>query len=111
MQLSDFTPEDVRRGVEDAYDVIVAGKFTVDNPIAYILGGQGGAGKSTLHQLFTEVNQGNIVIINGDEYRRYHPRYKEIAYNTATKPLTTRRALLTSSPRPSLKSYQTRDIT
>ena len=78
MQLSDYTPEDVRRGVEDAYDVIVAGKFTVDNPIAYILGGQGGAGKSTLHQLFTEVNQGTIVIINGDEYRRYHPRYKAI---------------------------------
>ena len=45
MQLSDYTPDDVKRGVEDAYQDIVLGKYTVDNPIAYILGGQGGAGQ------------------------------------------------------------------
>lgn len=38
-----------------------------------------GCGKSTLiRKSKTEFENGNVVIINGDEYRRYHPKSKEI---------------------------------
>lgn len=38
-----------------------------------------GCGKSTLiRKSKTEFENGNVVIINGDEYRRYHPKSEEI---------------------------------
>lgn len=49
----------------------------VDNPVAYILGGQPGAGKSTL-QRFILKKDTNVAIINADEFRVYHPHYDEI---------------------------------
>lgn len=44
---------------------------------AYILGGQPGAGKSTFYKDNSDVE--NSIMINGDEYRKYHPRYNKIA--------------------------------
>lgn len=48
------------------------------NPKAYILGGQPGAGKSRLNIFNKELNNKNLVIINGDEYRQYHPHFLEL---------------------------------
>lgn len=47
-------------------------------PKAYILGGQPGAGKSRLNNHVQKINSGNIVIINGDEYRKSHPNFDKI---------------------------------
>lgn len=47
-------------------------------PQAVLLGGQSGAGKTTLHKLLAQNMQGGVVVINGDEYRSYHPRYREL---------------------------------
>ena len=49
-----------------------------ENPHAYLLAGQPGAGKTVLSSYFAKLYHGNIVLINGDEYRRYHPRYGEL---------------------------------
>lgn len=46
-------------------------------PDGYVLGGQPGAGKSYLNELANEKCHKNIVIINGDDYRKYHPDYSE----------------------------------
>lgn len=50
----------------------------VKEPKAYILGGQPGAGKSRLNNYFQKFNDGNLVIINGDEYRKNHPNFDKI---------------------------------
>jgi len=53
---------------------------SVDFPVAVILGGQPGSGKSTLIELVTEdlLDQGGAVFIAGDNFREYHSRYKEL---------------------------------
>lgn len=51
---------------------------TVKEPKAYILGGQPGAGKSRLNNHLQKINNGNLVIINGDEYRKSHPNFDKI---------------------------------
>ena len=43
-----------------------------------LLGGQSGAGKTTLHNVFRNAMNGNVIVVNGDEYRSFHPRYKQI---------------------------------
>ena len=49
---------------------------STENPKVTLLGGQPGAGKSGLENM---VNiKKNYVSISGDDYREYHPRFKEI---------------------------------
>lgn len=48
------------------------------HPKAMLLGGQSGAGKTTLHDILNREFSNNVIIINGDEYRSRHPRYKEL---------------------------------
>ena len=50
----------------------------VTQPYAYLLGGQSGAGKSTLHKVLDGHFDGNVIVINGDEYRKSHPHFNEI---------------------------------
>ncbi|MBO5477009.1 MAG: zeta toxin family protein [Clostridia bacterium] len=54
-------------------------KVCSEKPVAIILGGQPGAGKSFLiKEAKKDFLDKDIVVINGDEYRRWHPRSKEI---------------------------------
>ena len=45
------------------------------HPRAFVLGGQPGAGKSNLIRLARKELDGNVVVINGDDFRKYHPAY------------------------------------
>ena len=47
-------------------------------PYAAILGGQPGAGKTALHELIKDKCSSKVAIINGDEYRRYHPNFNKL---------------------------------
>ena len=47
-------------------------------PVAVLLGGQSGAGKTTLHGLMRDYFSGNQVTVNGDGFRSYHPRYRQL---------------------------------
>lgn len=49
----------------------------VSQPMAYILGGQAGAGKTTIQKILAN-NDNNIFIVNADAYRQYHPHFYEI---------------------------------
>lgn len=53
--------------------------YPVEKPRAVLLGGQSGAGKTTLHKVLTERFEKNVVVIVGDDYRSMHPRYRELA--------------------------------
>ena len=66
------------------YDIIkrtyTSGKTPVKNPIAIIIGGHTGAGKSSLIGYSTEMfSDDNVVIINSDEIKPFHPKSEEIA--------------------------------
>ncbi|MBQ9058948.1 MAG: zeta toxin family protein [Atopobiaceae bacterium] len=45
---------------------------------AVLLGGQSGAGKSTIHLVYKDKFSRNVIIINGDEYHKLHPHFDEI---------------------------------
>ncbi|MDD6488320.1 MAG: zeta toxin family protein [Clostridia bacterium] len=49
----------------------------VNCPTAYILGGQPGAGKTSI-QFNIKNNDKNVYVINADAYRKYHPLFSEI---------------------------------
>lgn len=49
-----------------------------DNPRAFLLGGQSGTGKTKLHSLLNAELEGGAIVINDDEYRSRHPRYREL---------------------------------
>ncbi|ASM35782.1 zeta toxin superfamily protein [Campylobacter sputorum subsp. bubulus] len=52
------------------------------NKSAYVLGGQPGAGKSSLiNSILKDKFNDNAIVISGDDFRRYHPRYDEIQKN------------------------------
>lgn len=47
-------------------------------PKGYVLGGQPGAGKSQLLKQAAQEQQGNIALLNADEFRPLHPQFKAI---------------------------------
>ena len=57
-----------------------SGKIPVKDPTAVIIGGQTGAGKSGLIGYSTKIfRDGNVIIINSDEIKPFHPQSEEIA--------------------------------
>jgi UDP-N-acetylglucosamine kinase len=48
------------------------------NPKGYVLGGQPGAGKSNAIDRIVDELNGNVLIINGDDFRRYHHDFETI---------------------------------
>lgn len=47
-------------------------------PRGYVLGGQPGAGKSGLIEKAKDLCYDNIIIISGDDFRKFHPDYKNL---------------------------------
>ncbi len=68
------------REFKSIFEKLVVGSFVKPSkhPKAILLGGQSGAGKTTLHDVYQKVMKSNMLIINGDEYRSRHPRYLQI---------------------------------
>ena len=54
-------------------------RYKTEKPSGILLGGQPAAGKTALiRQIRRQYNDRKFVVINGDEYRQYHPRFREI---------------------------------
>lgn len=62
----------VKKLVDDANLVVKR------EPRAFLLGGQSGAGKTSLHKVLADEFEKNAIVINGDEYRSRHPRFAEL---------------------------------
>lgn len=78
MDIANFTQIEFNNKYEEIYKSAISGIKSEIHPKAYILGGQPGAGKSRLNQHIKYFNDNNVAIINGDEYRKYHPHFREI---------------------------------
>ncbi len=50
----------------------------MNKPTAILLAGQPGAGKTQLSAYFFRQSKNTSILINGDDYRRYHPNYHAI---------------------------------
>ena len=76
-----YTDEEFHSELQRIISALVVGERLApsDSPQAILLGGQSGAGKSTLHNIFRIVFDGNVIVVNGDEYRAYHPRREQIS--------------------------------
>ncbi|UYQ92191.1 zeta toxin family protein [Chitinophaga horti] len=54
------------------------GKTAVDQPVMTMIGGQPGAGKTTLQKQVEAERNGNVVVCSADEIRSYHPHARAI---------------------------------
>jgi hypothetical protein len=58
---------------------LLRNSLPVQDPCVVITGGQPGSGKSQLlERAKNDFSEGNVVVINGDELRDYHPKAEEI---------------------------------
>lgn len=75
---------DIKKDVEDKWEIVwqslhFSKEITpVESPTITLLGGQPGAGKSFGAGLITERLGGNVIVINGDEFRNYHKYFAEL---------------------------------
>ncbi|MEY8701324.1 type II toxin-antitoxin system toxin PezT [Streptococcus ferus] len=75
MRLEEFSEADFQKALQRTIRALTRGKTIPDQPKAILLGGQSGAGKTTIHRIKQKEFQGNIIIIDGDSYRSQHPNY------------------------------------
>jgi len=75
MSLEVFSQDDFDLALKRTIRSLTCGKTTSVSPKAILLGGQSGAGKTTIHRIKQKEFQGNIIIIDGDSYRSLHPNY------------------------------------
>lgn len=72
-----FSQKQFDKEFDEIYNLCKAYKNAVLDPTAYLLGGQSGSGKSTIHQIILD-NDPNHIVIDGDRFRERHPYFKEI---------------------------------
>ncbi len=77
MDYSKYSTADFNIAFEQYYTSLTFEKHPGARPCAYLLGGQGGSGKSTLHELYLHRNP-NTIIIDGDRFRERHPNFEII---------------------------------
>ena len=78
MEIQDYTDSEFKHALARNLLSLTRGKKSSKQPIAILLGGQSGAGKTTIHRIKQKEFQGNIVIIDGDSFRSQHPHYLEL---------------------------------
>ena len=76
-KLSEYSQRQLDRALKSAVLDLTEDLSPAQSPRALLLGGQPGAGKSTLHNII-KADMPNCVVINGDEFRIYHPHFGEI---------------------------------
>ena len=74
---SAFSESDFREAFDKFYKLLTDGKRPVNKPTAFLLGGQSGAGKTTIHDIIQKASA-NVIVIDGDRYRERHPNFEII---------------------------------
>lgn len=70
----DFDENDINYVVDMLMDDLPNLEKLASTQIGFVLGGQPGAGKTVIEKLMKSKFE-NIVIVNGDDYRKYHPQF------------------------------------
>lgn len=69
MKLEEFSEAEFQKALQRTIRALTRGKKVPAQPRAILLGGQSGAGKTTIHRIKQMEFQGNIIIIDGDSMR------------------------------------------
>lgn len=75
MDLAEFSQAHFDLALRRTLRSLTRGKTISPSPKAILLGGQSGAGKTTIHCIKQKEFQGNIIVIDGDSYRSQQPNY------------------------------------
>ena len=80
MGAEDFTDYEFRTKQAEITKVLLSAyqPMKCDKAQAFLLGGQSGAGKTTLHDVLRDRLPGHPISIIGDDYRKLHPRFHEL---------------------------------
>ena len=78
MIVAKFTEAELNRALTRNSRALIRGKKPSEHPTAILLGGQSGAGKTTIHRIKQEAYQGNIIVIDGDSFRPQHPNFSAL---------------------------------
>lgn len=76
--IESYSIEDFDKSVQRNIELLTFNKTKSDIPHAVILGGQSGAGKTTIHRVKMMEAKGNYIIIDGDIYRAQHPHFRAL---------------------------------
>ena len=74
----EFTKEIFDSIAMTCYEQMTRNKQSVSYPKAFVLGGQPGAGKTGLQKIMTELCNNNLIVINADEFREFHPDFQRL---------------------------------
>ena len=77
MSLDGYTPHSIDEAKRILYPALIGGILPSHEPLGIVLGGQPASGKTTLIAFISQkvYPERDFVVINGDEYRKYHPNY------------------------------------
>ena len=76
--IESYSSEDFDKALERTIDLLTFNKNISNTPHAVILGGQSGAGKTTIHRVKMMESKGDYIVIDGDTYRAQHPHFREL---------------------------------
>ncbi len=73
----EYTKEQFNEQLEVIYKDLISDCKPCELPKAFLLGGQSGSGKSTIHTILSD-EEPNVIVIDGDRFREVHPYFFEI---------------------------------
>jgi UDP-N-acetylglucosamine kinase len=79
---NNFTDYEFQLARNEVLAYLTDGKFPSEHtPMAHLIVGQPGAGKTTMAQYFMSQSPDTIIFISGDDFRQFHPHFKELQHD------------------------------
>ncbi|PHE69829.1 toxin zeta [Bacillus wiedmannii] len=75
LELSYFSEDEFRYKLQETIDRMSENKTPQIKPVAFLLGGQPGSGKTTLHKIINNKLNDNIITIDNDTFKYLHPKF------------------------------------
>ena len=80
LDIEAYRSDDFDKALEQTIELLTFNKTISNVPHAVILGGQSGAGKTTIHRVKMMESKGDYIVIDGDTYRAQHPHFRSLQY-------------------------------
>ena len=77
-ELSIISVHEFEEKYQEIKEDVLKDKIPVDYPVAVVLGGQPGAGKSNIYDIYRKKLNKNIVELDCDAFRIFHPNFKKL---------------------------------
>ena len=78
LDIEAYSSDDFDKALEQTIELLTFNKTISNVPHTVILGGQSGAGKTTIHRVKMMESKGDYIVIDGDTYRAQHPHFRAL---------------------------------